>query len=117
MHDMCLLRLDKYLIKLKCSYTDIKKLQQNVNRVAEDPLQGDEQLGLGQQVPLCVLDQLGYILKQTTVSVDVDIVRPETKSKLTQWNSTKTTAYMQMKVMSHIFSSQQSPLRLSSMVS
>lgn len=54
-----------------------------MNRVAEDTLQGDEQLGLGQQVPLCVLDQLGYILKQTTVSVDVDVVRHADESDVT----------------------------------
>jgi len=45
-----------------------------VDRVTENTLQGDDQLGLGKQVPLRVLDELRHILEQTTVSVDVDTI-------------------------------------------
>ena len=44
--------------------------------VTEDPFQSDDKLGLCKEVHLGVLNQLGYILQQTTVCMDVDTITP-----------------------------------------
>ena len=47
-----------------------------MHSVAEDPLQGDDKLGLCQEVHLGVLYQFGDIFQQATVCMDIDSITP-----------------------------------------